>query len=70
MDIRKRGQFHVCTICGAEFMLAGTMWRHFYAELEGFRQQGRDYQARFEQSRLERRRELGIPDRAGRGSGR
>jgi len=68
-DARRRGQFHVCTICGAEFMFAETMWRHFYGELNGFRQDAQRFRAAYEARRQRERARLGIPDRAGRGWG-
>lgn len=56
MDMRKRGQFYVCQMFGAEFMLVTTMWRHHYAELDGFRQMGAILRAEYEEARKTARR--------------
>jgi hypothetical protein len=52
IDARRNGNFHRCTICGAEFMLRSTMLRHFYLELDGFRKLGAMLRAEYEEERF------------------
>lgn len=49
---RPQQNFYHCRICNAPFILERTMLRHFYGELEGFREFAREKRETYELQRL------------------